>query len=568
MGIESNLTLQKFGYKPEELSEFSTKSIVIVCDFCFDTFDRKKAQFAKPSRREYPFACSKCDGVKSNWKRNNPSSLSPSDYRVFHLLKKSDKSIDWDATKAEFGYTESDIGPRSEKPVITICAFCMQRYIAPLASIARTKGHTCCKGCSALKSGFGTGNLSKDGLSPSEYFEIKRKRIDSKNLNVQGTIDKYKYSPLDISPRCERPVIIKCFSCGVDFERPMSSYTIFGPEISCGSAECLTKKVRSSLKTKYGVEHSFDIPGVQGKLKNPKTEQIVEALLRDIYKVETIRNHVIGPYSFDFFLPDHGLLIECQGDHFHDFKTNGYSGTPRDQAKVTYVANYTSYKVIWIWEHEIYIGRLRKILSYHLGETGVPELNPLLSELNFKEISQNQAHSFLTQFHYLGNVSSGSSSIGAFAGEELIAVICIGVVTRHESIKKTSIQIKTPIISKDIREIRRFCIRPNVNVKNLGSFCISKFINLFSALYPEVKYLISFSHSDVGDTGGLYKACNFKSIGMSAPSYHYMDGAKAIHKRTIYKLALSAKLKESEFVEKANLVKIVEKPKNKWIYHI
>jgi hypothetical protein len=56
MSVESNLTLQSFGYLPESLPEFSTKSILIKCDFCYNIFERKKVQFSKPSRRSFPHA--------------------------------------------------------------------------------------------------------------------------------------------------------------------------------------------------------------------------------------------------------------------------------------------------------------------------------------------------------------------------------------------------------------------------------------------------------------------------------------------------------------------------------
>jgi putative resolvase len=128
-------------------------------------------------------------------------------------------------------------------------------------------------------------------------------------------------------------------------------------------------KTVETLQLKYGVSTTLDIPSVQMQLLNPaSTEQILEAIIRDEYKLEYTKNFSLGPYSFDFYIPKCNLLIECQGDYFHKFKEFGYSGTPVDRAKSSFVENNTAYKLIWIYEHEINLGRIRKILGYQLGK--------------------------------------------------------------------------------------------------------------------------------------------------------------------------------------------------------
>jgi hypothetical protein len=223
--------------------------------------------------------------------------------------------------------------------------------------------------------------------------------------------------------------------------------------------------------------------------------------------------------------------------------------------------------LVWIWEHELHIGRLRKILDFHIHSALEPEVSFELSGLNFMEITHQQAFSFLASYHYLGNLGTAASPYGAWYNGELVCVIVFGGLTRKESAQKTAGQAKKPFRSGEIREIRRFCVRPNVLVKNLGSYCISKFISLFKQNNPKIKCIISFSDPTVGDSGGLYKACNFISLGKSSKSYHYLDPAtsKLIHKKTVYELALAAHMKEAKFVASSKLVKIKEEPKIKWM---
>jgi len=168
------------------------------------------------------------------------------------------------------------------------------------------------------------------------------------------------------------------------------------------------------LQEKYGVSCTLDIPSVREKLESPSTERLVAAVLSKRYKIEYIHQYTIGPYSFDFFVPSLNLLIECQGDYFHNFKENGYSGTPKDRSKSSYVENNTNFKLVWIYEHEIHIGRLHKILDYHIFNAIEPATDFELKDLSFSSIPNADAHQFLSKYHYLGNLGTVATCWGAF----------------------------------------------------------------------------------------------------------------------------------------------------------
>lgn len=561
MTINNTLTQDRFGYTCDDLSPFSTKPIIIDCDFCSQPFERKKVQFKKPSRRSYPHACPGCDQIKSNWKKQN--TLDPISYFASYsniMGRKDFATIDWEETTRLYGYTSNDMNPRSEKKIVNTCHFCLNKYTSCLATLNRKGPPFACYGCSSLKSQY------KEGLDPHDLYLEKRVKVDTKFIDIDSTIQQFKYDPSSIPALSEKKIIVKCLNCEAKFESRMDLYTKAGFKLACKSNRCRYVKTQNTLFDKYGVTTTLDIPDVKSKLTDPSTEKIVAEMLTNTYKVEFKRNYIIGQYSFDFYIPALNLLIECQGDHFHDFKKNGYSGTSRDQAKATWISNNTNFKLVHIWEHEIHIGRVKKVLDYHTGVARDPMVITDVKKLKLKRINSNEAFAFLSLYHYLGSLGRGSASYGAYADDLLIAVCSFGHVTRHETVKKTGNSLDVKMTLSEACEIKRFAIRTNVDCANLGSWMLSQAINEHCKTNPKIRYIISFSDSTVGDTGGLYKAANFRNLGYTSKSYHYLDGVKAIHKKTVYKIAQAAHMTEREFVEKSNLIKIEEKPKQKWVF--
>jgi len=56
-------------------------------------------------------------------------------------------------------------------------------------------------------------------------------------------------------------------------------------------------------------------------------------------------------FIVDIYIPTQKLIIECNGDYWHNYKI--FPSTKiRDKALENY-ANENSYKIIWLWEHNI-----------------------------------------------------------------------------------------------------------------------------------------------------------------------------------------------------------------------
>jgi hypothetical protein len=334
----------------------------------------------------------------------------------------------------------------------------------------------------------------------------------------------------------------------------------------------MRKKTVDTLLREHGVSSTIQIQSVKDKLKNPlSTAQLVESILQSRYKfsknVDYIREHPLGPYLIDFYVPSANLLIECQGDYFHDFKKYGYSGTPQDRSKASYIENHSTCSLVWIYEHELHIGRLAKILDHHIHKEVANTVSVDLKRLDYKQIKNQEAHVFLTQYHYLGNLGCVSTSFGAFFENDLVSVCIFGGVTRNLSIKKVNNFTNGGYGPKDLRELRRFCIKPGASVKNMGSYCIKRFIQLYESSCPNVRAIMSFADTSVFDIGTIYKASGWIKLGDASPSYHYIDSQtrKFIHKRTVWGLAKGAHMSEIDFADSAGLIRVDEKLKSVWL---
>lgn len=556
--VDADATFAKFGYYPP-LLKYSRKPVIFICEFCLSRFESSFVRFSASANTNT--SCAKCRTISMAYS----ASKSIEDKHQFYLSKCTEireDVINDDATKQKFGYSVYDIGKKSKRKIVAICEFCLENFDTTPAVINNGSGVVACKKCDAIAASY---SRFKSTANKHEFWKSKRLVFDFKDIDIDGTIKKFGYSPRDISTFSTKKVIAICAYCSDSVVIGMSKYAKKSGNISC--SKCVRKKTIKTLQTKYGVSNTLDIPSVRLKLANPLTEQIIETMLASTFKVKFERGYTIGPYSFDFFIPSCNLLIECQGDFFHDFKKNGYSGTQQDRAKSSYIENNTNHKLVWIWEHEIHVGRVKKILDFHIGRTTEQPVSPLLSSLTFSKIDNVNAHMFLSQFHYLGNLGTVATCFGAYSGETLVAVCTFGGVTRQQSIQKVNKLMKKNYGPKNLRELRRFCIRPNVNTENLASYCLKRFIKLCKDHLPDTQAFLSFSDPTVGDIGTIYKASNWVELPETNRSYHYIDTktSKRIHKKTVWDLAKQSHMSESDFASSAGLVQVEEEPKKVWL---
>ena len=292
-----------------------------------------------------------------------------------------------------------------------------------------------------------------------------------------------------------------------------------------------------------------------GRISN--IQKILYSLLDDI-DVRYEPEKTIGFWTYDAFLPDHNLVIECQGDYWHQRP----EAIIKDKQKASYLANLPQYILKYIWEHEFKCkDRILDLLRYWTGTTQ-SQLDFDFDRLVIEPIDRLESELFLGKYHYAGRVNKSGIGYAAKLGETVIAVCVFDYPTRSES--TTRLVLK----SKQLIELVRFCIHPSYQKKNLASWFISKCLRSLKAKKPELKCVISFADSTFGHSGTIYRASNWICDGETKPSYWYADAdGYVMHKKTLWDHATKMQLSETEYAEKYGYTKILGKPKHRFLWY-
>lgn len=277
--------------------------------------------------------------------------------------------------------------------------------------------------------------------------------------------------------------------------------------------------------------------------------------------------HKIGPYNFDFYLPDFKCLIEVQGEYWHSLPKH----IRNDRSKSAYIENHhPDLSILYLPERIFMNPNLVKDKILSFIDTEVPssvDFDFKRVELRSLDDSDKYPGSkfpiwkdFLDSFHYARSGRSSKLKFGAFLDRELIAVVKFSSTTRDGTPRTLGLS------SSQVLELDRLCIHPNYHKKNFASWLISRSSN-FVFQNPEVRALVSFADPQSGHSGSVYKASNWDYFGKTSPSYEYIstDGS-ILHKKTAYERARSAHMKESEYASLHGLRKRTTAPKLKFVF--
>lgn len=262
----------------------------------------------------------------------------------------------------------------------------------------------------------------------------------------------------------------------------------------------------------------------------------VEEMLQKL-GVEFEMEKTVGPYSFDVFLPSVSTLLELNGEYFHALPR----AMRNDKSKATFIERFhPELKLHTIWEVEFYKeGRVMHLLNRILGQR--PEPAPVdWKALSVRPVDKEDAARFISVHHYLGRSRAGTH-YGLYEDEALIGVCSFSPFQRNE---------QTVRYGKGSVELSRFCLDPDRQVKNLGSWFLSR------CLKAVAKPVVTYADSTQGHDGALYKACNFTVSHTVPPDYTYADASGwGMHKRSVWRRASLMRMKEAEYAEKHGLQK-------------
>ncbi len=413
----------------------------------------------------------------------------------------------------KFGYDPREIYSRSHLHVIIKCEFCLCIHETTMNVINRSSV-LACKKCDALASSYTRQKLTSD---KHEFYVKWKPTVDFSKIDLEATQKEFGHDPRVCGPFSLKRIVTRCDYCSVPIRMPLSKFTGRECRISCRG--CMRLKTVETLQRKYGVTCTLDIPSVQEKLANPKTEQLIEGILQDRYKlqkdVDYFRSYTVGPYSFDFYLPKLDLLIECQGDFFHKYNEFGYSGTPKDRQKSEYVEKYHTHKLVWIYEHELHLGRVCDILDQRIAGVSHPVPD---GDLELKPITTQDAHVFLSQYHHLGNLGTIATAFGLHHKDRLVSACVFGGIVRNSVIKTINQSLSTACGPGEMREMRRFCVLPGLN--SLSKY-VHDYIQAFTEANPKTSILVSYENT-IGRYYD-YEANGWIKIRDSKPLREYID---------------------------------------------
>jgi len=281
-----------------------------------------------------------------------------------------------------------------------------------------------------------------------------------------------------------------------------------------------------------------------------KLEILLESILREL-SIEYIHQYVLGPWSFDFYLPKYNILLEMQGDYYH----NQQGQIMRDKQKASYINNnFPNLKLKYIWEHETKCkDRLIDYIKYLTG-IGLEQIKIDLEKLVIKQVEYKEARLFVDKFHYSGTIGNTKYAYGGYISDKLIALVVFGHLTRSESCNNICKR-------ENILELTRLVIHPTCHQSNLASYFLVRCVKMLPEQFID---LITFADSTFGHIGTVYKASNWQLMGTVKPSYWYVKDGWVMHKKTLWDHASKMGLSENEFADKNGYTKILGKEKYKY----
>jgi hypothetical protein len=300
------------------------------------------------------------------------------------------------------------------------------------------------------------------------------------------------------------------------------------------------RKASEQAKRTWALRRAGLKPPPVYKKSDTKPELAVRAVLESL-QLRFVPQAPVGPYLFDFQLPDQKIFIEVQGEYWHNLPRT----VAKDLAKAAYVeSQHPDCRIAYIPEiATLTKGGIELCLSRFLKKEDQALRQLDLEKLVVRDATQDAANDVLERSHYLPRLRKTTRVIhGIFNGDELIGVMIYGLPTYY------GVSAQYGLKPRNVLDMVRCAFLPGCNVPNLFSWALSRSVNLIRQAMPEVALLISFADPHFGHHGSAYKASGWEQDGITAPSYYYVDkDGLIIHKRTLWDHAIKAGIPEADY---------------------
>ncbi len=258
-------------------------------------------------------------------------------------------------------------------------------------------------------------------------------------------------------------------------------------------------------------ESSFEIAPVCRKcfpLTSVSKQQSEFKLFLDGLKVKYIENtrKIIGPFELDFYLPDHKIAIELNGNYYH----SELSGKLKNyHLNKSILCNSMETKLVHIFEDE-WMNKKEIIKSRIKNMMGLSDLKIFARQCTISEISFNEKKEFLEENHIQSNDTS-FYNIGMFYKNVLCSVMTFSKPRLALGTKKNVTQV----------ELSRFASKINYNIP--GAF--QKLLTFFIKNHKDISEIITYADcrwSGLNNENTIYNKAGFDFIHLTPPNYFYM----------------------------------------------
>lgn len=319
--------------------------------------------------------------------------------------------------------------------------------------------------------------------------------------------------------------------------------------INCTQRLVLIYLKRHNIITKS--PHSY-----QSVRKPSKSQLKLAELLRGKYS-NIIEGYILSDghrkYEIDIYIPDAKTFIEVQGIHWHGLESRHWAyGRVRskmwyDLFKFQYVqSNFPDHSLKYVREDQIESFFLVRPVETATENFDKKSYDFIVGDKSCKE--------FISSNHYLGSCS-GHILYSMVRGSEIVAAASFGNVIRQNITKDNAVELKRLVSVDKSKNLLSYFL--SKCIKDLKRFGFSKITT-----YADISPVRKGEHS-----GSIYKATNFRYMGITQPSYFYWNETNGcLHKKTVYNRAIKEGMTEKKYYTSVGLFKLPEWPKHKFEY--
>lgn len=246
--------------------------------------------------------------------------------------------------------------------------------------------------------------------------------------------------------------------------------------------------------------HQFEIP-IQHFSTSIGEHEIREFLTSININFHPNDRTLIYPYELDFYIPEHNIAIEYNGNYWHSElcgKNKNYHLNKTKMCKERGVQLIHILESEWLLKQDIIKSRLSNMFKKNKSIYA--------RKCQIVNVSKKTKKTFLNEHHLQGDVGS-NINYGLMYNNELVATMTFGI----------------PRFSKKYQyELLRFASKRGTNIVGGASRLMKHFI-----CEHEPKNIITYGDLRYG-TGNLYKFLGFDFLHNSSPNCHYFKNSQSL----------------------------------------